>query len=157
MGYMLRALIGRAEVLNVVAEQNSLVVVVPLKQDMFMVPIGDTLQEGLNTDNPRFEEYHPFYLLYALIKEYALDASTVGRIAYIEAEYFGGMGYQSAILWENGKAILGPFLAQNLPLREMLINRVLREMGVKVRDQMDEFDMLGLGLHRETDKWLNRR
>ena len=156
MAYTLQALIARDEVLKVIAEQNALIVIVPLKQNLHMIPIGTALQKSLDDGKLtiQFHEEHPFHRLYGAIKTSVLNASLVGRIAYVEAEFFGGMGYQSAVLWEAGKAILGPFLAQNLPLREMPINRVLREMGVQTIDEMDEFDTLGLGLYRYTDQWL---
>jgi hypothetical protein len=47
-------------------------------------------------------------------------------------------------------------MAENLPLRHMPINLVLRELGVQAAAEMDEFDTLGLGQHRHTDKWLDR-
>jgi len=155
MTYTLQALIAREEVLRVVSEQNVLMLIIPLKQNVGMLPITSTLRKSLDEDESRFHEEHPFHRLFSTVQKNALNASSIGRIAYIEAEFFGGIGYQSAILWEDGKAILGPFLAQNLPLPEMPINRVLREMGVIASDQIDEFDTLGLGIHRETDKWLS--
>lgn len=157
MTYTLHALIAREEVLRIIAEQNALMVIIPLGQNKGMIPITSTLQKSLNEEQSTFHEEHPFHRLFSTLQKNAFNASSIGRIAYVEAEYFGGAGYQSAILWDNRKAILGPFLAQNLPLREMPINRVLREMGVIGDDQVDEFDTLALGRHRETDKWLYRQ
>lgn len=69
-----------------------------------------------------------------------------GLVAYVEAEYFGGVGEQSAVLWRDG-------------VREELgsINEALRALGVRGIAGRDEFDTVDLGRHRSTQDWLTPR
>jgi hypothetical protein len=69
------------------------------------------------------------------------------RVAYIEAEDFGGRGLQASIVWEHGATIRPLEVATYGP-----INAALRLLGVQ-RAGTDEFDALGLGRYRHTDAW----
>ncbi|MFF3343183.1 hypothetical protein [Streptomyces flavidovirens] len=40
------------------------------------------------------------------------DWSTAGPVAYVEAEYFGGVGEQKAAVWYGGTIVLGPLHVQ---------------------------------------------
>jgi hypothetical protein len=77
------------------------------------------------------------------------DLSAAGRVAYVETEYFGGVGTQAAAVWENGRTILGPKQADIGP-----INDALRLLGVACTQTQDEFAVAGLDRHRETEDWL---
>jgi hypothetical protein len=72
-----------------------------------------------------------------------------GRIAYVEAESFGGEGTQAAVVWDQGKMILPPIVEPRA------INRALRELGVRVSTSTDEFDALQLGAHRDIEDWVS--
>jgi hypothetical protein len=71
------------------------------------------------------------------------DLSHRGPVAYVEAEYFGGVGEQRATLWRDG-------VAEDLPA----LNEALRALGVRRTGGRDEFDTIGLGRHRTTQDWL---
>ena len=71
------------------------------------------------------------------------------KIAYIEADYFGGKGEQIAIIWENKKRI---YLSD---FGDYEINKVLKDFGVIADNGKDEFDTVGLGRNRRTKEWLN--
>ena len=79
----------------------------------------------------------------------AFANSSDGPVAYIEAEIFGGAGTQANALYSNGR------LAQPIAKSSEAINDALRWLGVKVQGNRDEFDTLGLGRHRSTDRWLS--
>ncbi|WP_208298653.1 hypothetical protein [Streptomyces liangshanensis] len=83
--------------------------------------------------------------------------SRAGAVAYVEAEYFGGAGEQSAAVWEGGELAWGPvhvpegreFSADGGP-----ISQALRRLGVVAREGQDEFATLGLGRHRDNERWI---
>lgn len=102
-------------------------------------------------------------------------ASAGGALAYLELEYFGGAGFQSAALFSEGETrfratqadrpapaargllsrLLRPAKAE--PRRtdpDRPVNRALRGLGVRAAAGADEFTALGLGELRnfgETD------
>jgi hypothetical protein len=74
-------------------------------------------------------------------------ASRSSFLAYVGAEYFGGMGTQWGVGLEAGAVVFGP-------VREPgVINQVLRRLGVRPHAGSDEFDTVGLGRFRHTDRW----
>ena len=74
-------------------------------------------------------------------------ASRDGLVAYVEAEFFGGLGGQASVLWDRGSIAKGPIVAKDA------INQALRILGVNKGGAHDEFDALGLDKHRDTDDW----
>jgi hypothetical protein len=73
--------------------------------------------------------------------------SITGPVAYIEAEFFGGSGGQSAAVWSRGSETMPPIHSRDA------INQALRFLGVQIGNAQDEFDALGLGRHRDTRHW----
>lgn len=89
----------------------------------------------------------------------ALAACSVnGPVAYVEADFFGGVGTQCAQVWDGGTVVLGPLLleeAEQPPAAGSPISQALRQLGVAKGNHFDEFDAVGLGRHRETSGWLH--
>ena len=85
------------------------------------------------------------------IAEWGIRLSTTGFFAYIEAEFFGGVGTQGSALWLEGQMIEKPWVG------EYAINIPLREMGVDKGDYVDRFAALGLGRCRSTDEWVEAK
>lgn len=82
--------------------------------------------------------------------------SAVGPVAYLETDYTGRDGYQSAAAWQHGALVLGPLLlgpAEVFVPGRAPITRVLRHLGVAGRGRLDEFVAAGLGRHRRTEHW----
>jgi hypothetical protein len=71
-----------------------------------------------------------------------------GKVAYVEAEFFGGVGTQANCLFAIGRLVSGP------TVHEHAINEALRFVGVEVCGATDEFDTVGLGRCRSTEQWL---
>jgi len=69
-------------------------------------------------------------------------------LAYIEAEFFGGVGAQAHALFSEGKAIGQAIVS------ESAINNALRYLGIAKGEAHDEFEAVGLGQHRDTDEWV---
>ena len=83
------------------------------------------------------------------LKKYSLNN---GKLAYIETDYYGGVGSQSAVLFENGEKTIcsvsdNSSLSQ-LPMNmnEWPINSVLIALGV--RKSLDEFESINLDDYR---------
>ena len=70
-------------------------------------------------------------------------------IAKIMTDYFGGPGEQSATLSINGKSVYNRSDATDWSCKP--INDVLKMMGVKCKQGMDEFDTIGLGSYRTNE------
>jgi hypothetical protein len=76
-----------------------------------------------------------------------LDLSKHCKVAYIEAEFFGGEGTQACNLYENGIEVEMPMISTSA------INYALQWLGVKCDKGMDEFETFGLDAHRNTEYW----
>ena len=90
-----------------------------------------------------------------------------GRALYIETEYFGGMGTQSAALFDNGslvwtathstfqpeqrRSLLARIIKPSTQPPKSPISQGLEKLGVTQGDEKDEFDMLGLGRYRNLE------
>ncbi|MER6357769.1 hypothetical protein ABT186_39740 [Streptomyces sp. NPDC001634] len=85
------------------------------------------------------------------------DWSAAGPVAYVEAEYFGGVGEQHAAVWVTGPSCWvrsarpegEPFAAAGSP-----ISQALRRLGVVAAPSQDEFSTVGLGRHRYNERWV---
>jgi hypothetical protein len=154
MSYTLSAFIAELNVLHAVSEQYPPMITVPLKQGFGLIPMTSQVAQYFEYESKKDVGQDEFYWLSPYMTLIAAKASTLGKIAYIEAEFFGGAGHQASILWGNGAVLFGPLWAERLPISEMPINRVLRLMGVRVENSLDEFATLELGVYRATDAWL---
>lgn len=129
MAYTLEALIAARPVAAALAEALG-AVAVPLEQGTALVP----LPSGLTPDAERL----------------AARASDQAPVLYAEAEFFGGVGEQHAVLWRGGRGTA--FDGEPDP-----INAALRALGVRRSGDLDEFDSVALGRHRSTLDWAGDR
>lgn len=84
-------------------------------------------------------------------------ASLHGPIAYLETDYFGGVGMQLAAFWRDGGLVIDLITESNKQIQERSpINCVLRELGVVALDGQDEFTVQGLGQYRSHDDIFRR-
>ncbi|WP_370109338.1 hypothetical protein [Streptacidiphilus sp. MAP12-33] len=84
--------------------------------------------------------------------------SVSGAVAYVEAEYFGGIGEQRAAVWTDSAVVLGPLHVaeqQPFPAQGSPISQALRRIGVTSDGAVDEFAAVGLDRHRHMDDWLS--
>ena len=90
-----------------------------------------------------------------------LEAGSVtGTVAYVEADYAGRDGWQTAAVWRTGRLVTGPLLLgpQEEFSRELApISIALRALGVQAAGRRDAFVVAGLGRHRRTADWAPRR
>lgn len=97
--------------------------------------------------------------LTAPMAAWAGDQSRLFPLAYVQTDYHGGIGSQCAVVWREGSVCFGPVETVDsyekvTPLLKGAINRAAHLLGVKRGDARDEFDALGLNLHRDNEGWI---
>ena len=143
MGYYLQAIIGKQQTLAQHSSDFQRARIVPLAQGIAIIPLTDDLYDeiGDGGEVERFEKLSPG------VDEWAQRISVIAPVGYIEAEFFGGTGGQSAVAWSGGARALGPIHAEDA------INQTLHFFRVRIDGAHDEFDAIGLGRHRNTEDW----
>ena len=143
MGYYLQAIIGNRALLEEHVSDHASLALVALNFDLALIPLTDELFEEVGADG----DVGGFYKLTPAVSEWIQAISTTGVVAYVEAEYFGGTGGQSATVWSRGQQVLVP------THKKRAINEALRLLGIKSSWQSDEFKVTGLKRHRNTEDW----
>lgn len=126
--------------------------VVELKQSLFLLPMVDELYDALPNADSATEingDFHFKFLSPKLIATLT-EASKEESVAYVETEYFGGLGDQGAIVAKEGRIAFGPTDGDGS------INSALRLIGVKKGLARDEFDAVGLDKFRSNEDWLDQ-
>ncbi|MEO6230880.1 MAG: hypothetical protein ABJB11_22590 [Ferruginibacter sp.] len=146
MGYYLQAFIGQTSDLEKFKLQYPLSKLVELVSGISMVPLTEKLFYQIN------EKEEPEWILpgesnIELIEAKVIKVINGSKVAYVEAEYFGGEGGQMSIIWEKGKRIAELKFGQNK------INEVLKNFGIKSVKGKDEFETAGLSRQRNTKDW----
>lgn len=156
MAYVLEAVIGPAPVVSIAEHYWASATVVPLRRGLGIVPMTgelfDEVSDGSLEGPPEFWRF-PGGFGRALC-----DWSSHGRVAYVEAEYFGGTGRQCSAVWDAGTIIFGPVAVDDddgppPSTAATPISRALALLGVLRGGGRDEFDAAGLGRHRRTEDW----
>jgi hypothetical protein len=84
--------------------------------------------------------------------------STIGPVAYVEADYLGRDGRQAAAVWRAGNLVVGPLLLgrqEEFSVDTAPISVALRALDVAAQGRRDEFVVAGLGRHRRTADWVD--
>lgn len=158
MSYELQALIGTLELLRVAAAEVPAARVVALAQGMALIPVTSGVLAALQGDGSVLKPVGGSgFGWHSDGFELRLAAwSKAGPIACVEAEYYGGSGTQRAVVWENGRIVLGPLaIGEFEPApADTPISQALRRLGVRTEEgRVDEFDSVGLGAYRSTGEW----
>ncbi len=146
MSYFLNAILCKSQI-QFQSNFTSLKVV-HLEQGLTMVPLTDSLFDEITASTP--EETHLVQGLERLstsLAELLREVSDDISVAYVEAEYWGGVGSQSAVMWDKGEVVFQVLNSQDA------INQVLRMLGIEAKDAVDEFDSVNLGRYRFTNDW----
>ncbi|MFJ5307204.1 hypothetical protein [Streptomyces sp. NPDC088350] len=153
MTYVLQAVIAGDELLRAAAQNVSGARVVSLGQGLSLMPmtaeVSDAVTDGGDAGDLGFRR------LPGGFRKTLAEWSAVGPVAYVEAEYFGGVGEQRAALWADGALAWGPV---DEPSRERLspISQALRRLGATSGPGEDEFTAVGLHRHRDNTGWISR-
>lgn len=111
---------------------------------------ADLIDARIAPEKTPMESGDEFMLLTVRFRKLLQSLSHDGQLAYVETEYFGGVGGQGALVVRNGVEIMPPtwnsFGA---------INEALELIGVKRRLVGDRFDAIGFGNVRRNDDLLD--
>lgn len=152
----MQAVIAGDELLRVASREVSGAQVVPLRQGLALMPITDEVFDAV-TDGSDIGDLG-FWRLPGGFDTLLAQWSAAGPIAYVEAEYFGGVGEQRAAVWAEGALALGPL---DVPTKKWLsravspISQALRRLGARRTLGEDEFEAVGLDRHRNNDGWIS--
>ncbi|POX56337.1 hypothetical protein C3489_05790 [Streptomyces sp. Ru71] len=155
VGYELQAVIAKDELLRGVSRDLPAARLASLGQGLSLIPMTDQLYDAAmdGTEGPL-----GFWRLPGGFDKRLADWSAAGPVAYVEAEYFGGVGEQHAAVWAYGAVVLGPLHApdgQPFGSAGSPISQALRRLGVVVEAAAtDEFATVRLDRHRRTEDWI---
>jgi len=149
MSHYIKVIIAESSLIQQIASFLHSANTITLPQDFGLIPLTDALHDEIVAANPTAtgEELEAFVFLSPAIQQLLQTHAQSGPIAYVETNYFGGVGTQSAILYADGKVKEGPLQTKRIGA----INQVLHRLGVKRSLAKDEFDTLGLGSFRNND------
>ncbi|SCE72467.1 hypothetical protein GA0074695_0614 [Micromonospora viridifaciens] len=162
MSYQLSAVVADVELLRGQTADLDHAVLAALRQDFALLPVTPQLVQELTgrlpdfaTGEPSVEQ--PFQLVLSpALSELLAGWSRQGPVAYLEAEFAGGLGHQAAVVWLGGAVSWGPRYDGTLdgPRTERPINAALARLGAEPGPWIDPFAELGLHLERDTAGWL---
>jgi hypothetical protein len=158
MHYDLSAIVSTPQVLEPISAQYQCARVVPLATaNLALIPATEDLVLDLDGKNILVSPETGFWQLSIGLQRLLVTASARGPIAYLEADYFGREGRQTAAVWHSGMTIYGPrILGRNEPFPargNSPICGALRQLGVVAIGHRDEFVVAGLGRYRRTGDW----
>ncbi|MEV6752844.1 hypothetical protein [Streptomyces sp. NPDC051214] len=160
MGYDLQAAIG-GEALRAAARDLPAARLAPIGQGLSLLPMTeallDSVADGDGDGDGGDDGVLGFWRLSDRFAKTLADWSTAGPVAYVEAEYFGGVGEQTAVVWDGGTLTLGSLHEpENTPSPPAgsPISQALRRLGAVAAGGEDEFTAVELGRHRSIEGWL---
>ncbi|MDC2961494.1 hypothetical protein PO587_44465 [Streptomyces gilvifuscus] len=156
MGYELQAVIAKDELLRAASREVPGALVVSLRQGLALMPMTAEVFDAV-TDGSEGGALG-FWRLPGGFDKVLAQWSVTGPVAYVEAEYFGGVGEQRAAVWADGTLALGPL---DEPAKARFsravspISQALHQLGARAGLGEDEFESVGLDRHRGTDEWVS--
>ncbi|MFF1295862.1 MULTISPECIES: hypothetical protein [unclassified Streptomyces] len=155
MAYDLKAVIAEAESLRRAARDLPAARTASLGQGLALMPLTHALFESVAHGGGGGAL--GFSRLPEPLAKTVAAWSAGGPVAYVEAEYFGGVGEQRAVVWDGGTVVLGPLRAEEgepFPPDGGPVSRALRRLGVVAGPGEDEFSAVGLERHRHGGAWI---
>jgi hypothetical protein len=115
------------------------------------IPLEDELYELIGAAYAGLAKPDALDMAPAGLMEALAEASSPGAmLAYVETEYFGGTGGQSAVAFADGRQVFAPARSKGA---SGPINSALRAIGVERIGAQDEFDTIGLGARRTMEDY----
>ncbi len=135
MGYTLEAILLDPSA----SRQTRTIQGVELLQGITLLPLTDEFVDGLPSSFGVASVEGSFWKLNAAVETLLQRFSRSGRVAYVEVDYFGGSGTQTAAVWHEGIVVFGPVCTEG----RGAVNEALQFLGVVRENALDEFDALG--------------
>ena len=142
MGHRINAIIGGEQTLIELIEFFGLPLPIKLDFDLILIGLDEQRLDMLATDEAA--SYEGFTYLTAKIAKIIEAKLNHGHALYIETDYFGGIGNQSAALFADGHLIW----KDTTNSLECPINEGLAKLGVSPSNGQDEFGRIGLDRFR---------
>lgn len=151
MGHSVQLIVGRGAAVQAFLRQWPGARALELREGWQAIPVEDALYAAIEAKAPGASR-PPELDASPLGLDQALAGATEGGggLAYVETEYFGGSGGQSATAFVDGREAMAPQRARG---GGGAINQALRAIGVKRSVADDEFDTIGLGERRSMDDY----
>ena len=144
MGHHVTGLIARRETFAKLGGALSGQPHFALKEDFGFLPLDhDNLDDLVGLDTG--DAFGKFEYLTPTLIDLLREASKLAAFAYIETDYFGGIGVQGAAVFSDGEIVFGPANAES-----GAINEALALLGVIVRPGAHDA-FAAIGLHRLRD------
>lgn len=145
MGHSVQLIIGQGAAIVSFLREWPVARVVELRGGWRAIPVDEALYAAIEARHPGATR-PPGLDVSPLGLSEAVAAATVGGggLAYVETEYFGGTGAQSAMACVDGREVVAPQSGRAAGP----INQALRRIGVARTLADDEFDAIGLGERR---------
>lgn len=143
MGHSITAVIGSPDVIARVVSAAGCPQPISLIGGLQIAPLGHDQIDKLTALHPG-EHVDGFNYLSAALRLALMNAVQEGTAAYIETDYFGGVGSQAATVFSDGSFAIPE--ETTFP-----INAALRALGVRAAPGVDEFDTLGLSRFRDLE------
>jgi hypothetical protein len=112
--------------------------------------------------NPNYATHPLKHGLVAIIPKQTYEATQeilkgADYIAHITTDYYGGVGAQTAVVWNKGQLVYKGNTAyqEDTHCTDRPINEALRYLGIIADPHLDEFDTVGLGQYRSNEDFLN--
>ncbi|MFF4143160.1 hypothetical protein ACFY0A_17450 [Streptomyces sp. NPDC001698] len=156
MAYDLQAVIADGEALCGAARDLPAARLASIGQGLSLMPMTDALFNSV-ADGSGVGALG-FWRLPGGFEKTLAAWSAGGPVAYVEAEYFGGVGEQRAAVWDGGTIVLGPLHVEEgepFPPAGSPISQALRRLGAVASAGEDEFSAVGLDRHRHGEAWID--
>ena len=130
--------------------------------ELALLPMCEPLYAAMDLEGFPLDPETGFERLSPGLAAIITASSRRGPVAYLEADYTGGVGHQTAAVWLDCQIVYGPrLLVPGEPFPVSPDGRLggspfceaLRYLGVEAVGRHDEFVVLGLGRHRSTEEW----
>lgn len=177
MGHTLEAFIARQDPLREAVAGFRYARLIPLRAGLALLPVTDDFHDEVATAyrGGTEERLSEFWRLSPSLAVLGHGISQHTPVAYVETDYFGGVGTQAAIAWDRGRIVFGPSKdeewgsADQRPINQALhalgvrlvrgkpINRALRWLGVRTWWPIDAFAAVGLDRFRSNEDWIESR
>lgn len=120
---------------------------VSLSEELAMIPLTYAFVENSGMSFLPLTDEGKVYVE-GKLKDLCLELSKDSKLAYVEAEFWGGDGTQACWLVCDG------IEEENPRVSISAINYALAWLGVKPIGSQDEFGTIGLGRERNTSDWI---
>ncbi|SEU33041.1 hypothetical protein [Paenibacillus sp. NFR01] len=148
MGYCIRGFIVPNSLLNTINKSYPNIIISRLNQGYCLIPLTDEFYDEVNKFEGKSEQGYMFLTDKLIEFGIKLSKQLKSNIVYIEADYFGGNGYQNASVWNNGNRTFEEFKG------DQGINNALKTLDLKIEIGKDEFETIGLNKNRRIEDWL---